>query len=89
MREPFLGEEVEGERDAYRRGDAARALTELGNMVIGVGVGRRREQLARKPEDALRLVHHHQLCNELFEIGEYFYLRQHLHFRNSHETAME
>jgi hypothetical protein len=89
VREPFLREEIERERDPKWRADAARPLPQLRDVLVGIGVRRRREQLARKPEHALGFVNDHQVVHLLLEVGEHFDLRQHLHFRNSHEATVE
>ena len=54
------------------------ALAQLVQMVVGVGVRRRREQLAREPEHALRLVRLHQLVDDRLEVGEHLDFRERL-----------
>ena len=71
VRQPFLGEQVERERDARGQADAARAFAQLPDVLVGIRVRRRREQLAREPEDALRLVRYHQLVHDLLEVGQH------------------
>ena len=89
VRQPFFGEEIEGEGDTRRRRDAFAALAQLFDVDIRIGVRRRREQLAREPQDTLGLVCNHQLIDERLEIREHVDFGQQFVRWSSHAQKYE
>ena len=57
----------------------ARSRSSL-QVAVRIFVRRRLEELAGKPEHALRLVRRHQFVYERLEVGEHFDLRERLGF---------
>jgi hypothetical protein len=76
MREAFLGEKVERQRNPRWVADSARSLAQRSQMMVRILARRRLQQFRREPEHALLFVCRHQLRDYWFEIGEYFDLRQ-------------
>jgi hypothetical protein len=84
VRQPLLGEEVEREGDAHGQRDARGAPAQLGEVVVGVGVGRGGEELAREPERPLGLVRVHQRVHHGLEVGEHLDLGERLQLWRLH-----
>ena len=76
MRQPFFGQQIETNGDPGGIVDSARALTQRDPVRIGVFAFRRREQLGRKPEHALRFVRLHELVDHGLEVAKHFDFRE-------------
>ena len=72
VRQPFLREQVERDRDARRKADPFRAIAERTQMTVWVRVGRRGQELAREPQETFRLVRLHEIVHHRLEVGENF-----------------
>ncbi len=65
--------------------DPLRALAQLGDVLVRIGVRCRRQKLTREPEHALGLVHFHQLLHYGLEVGEDLDLCQSLERGSNHD----
>src|SRR6185437_4307827 len=88
VRQPFFREEIQRQRDAQRRLDAARPFAQVAEKTFRIGIGWRSEQLRWEPEHPLLLVHHHERVHGWFEVGNDLDLGQEFRLGEKHERWM-